>query len=468
MEKKLPQIKPIVGMIGISSIILFVASSLRHALFQSTALDLAVFDQWIYLASQGLPPFSTFFGFHLLGDHAAFILYAIALLYKIHPDVHWLFAIQAIALAVGVLPIYALSLQTGLSVAYAQAVCLCYLLYPALFNINFFTDFRPEAIAVPALLWAIWAGIANRTWQLILAVVLVLSCKEILSLTIVALGIWLWLVPRRRWYGLGCIFIGVVWYIFTIDYLVPLLRGGQAGGVVFFKSLGNTPTQILWNIITNPGLILGKFFAPDTIFYYFLLILPVILGLHWRKVMSVIPALPMLLLNTLSDYWAQRDLIHHYSLMIFPFIIVWLVYSISQYQQEKKRNWLQPHILIIWSMMAFLALAKYEFFITRYLTSLPNLSSLHTAVSLVQTNESVLTTTKIAPHLSQRQVIKLIDGSQSESFQGENINFKYILLDLLNLEQKYAFYPRVVQELQNNPEFKLTYQQDQVYLFVKQ
>lgn len=467
METKSHQIKPIMIMIGVSVIILFTASSLRHNLFQSTALDLAVFDQWVYLVSQGLPPFSSLLGFHILGDHAAFILYAIAPLYKIYPDVHWLLAIQAIALSMGVLPIYTLSLQAGLSVVYAQAVCLCYLLYPALFNINFFTDFRPEAIAVPALLWAICAGMANRTWQFILAILLALICKDILSLTIVALGIWLWLFLRRRWYGLGCIFIGVIWYLFTIDYLVPLLRGGQAGGVVFFKSLGDTPFEILWNIATNPGLILGKFFLPETIFYYFLLLLPVILGLHWQKAMSILPALPMLLLNILSDYWAQRDLIHHYSLIIFPFVIVWLIQSISQYQQTGKRIWLQPRILIIWSIIAFLVLAKYEFFITRYLTSLPNLSSLHTAVSLVQTPESVLTTTKIAPHLSHRQVIKLIDAWKNESFQGDNINFKYILLDLLNLENKSDFYPRVVEQLQHNPSFMLKYQKDQVYLFVK-
>ncbi|MBD2362017.1 DUF2079 domain-containing protein [Anabaena minutissima FACHB-250] len=468
MGKQLHRLRSVAWMIGVSALILFTASSLRHALFQSTALDLAVFDQWVYLASQGLPPISSFFGFHLIGDHAAFILYAISLLYKIHPDVHWLFAIQAIALAIGVLPIYALSLQAGLSVAYAQAVCISYLLYPALFNINFFTDFRPEAIAVPALLWAMWAGIGGRTWQLILAVVLVLICKDILSLTIVALGIWLWLVPRRRWYGLGCIITGVIWYLATISYLVPMLRGGQAGGVVFFGSLGDTPTQILWNIITNPGLILGKFFFPETIFYYFLLILPVIIGLHWRKTITIVPALPMLLLNILSDYWAQRDLIHHYSLAIFPFIIVWLVYSIKQHQQEQKRYWLKPRYLIIWSMIAFLALAKYEFFITRYLTSLPNLNSLHTAVSLVTTNEGVLTTTKIAPHLSQRQIIKLIDSSTLDSFQDSNLNFKYILLDLLNLEQKSEFYPRLVQKIQDNASFKLTYQKDKVYLFIKQ
>lgn len=466
--RKLNHLIPVTLMIGASALVLFATSSLRHALFQSTAFDLAAFDQWVYLTSQGLPPISSLFGFHILGDHAAFILYAIALLYKIYPDVHWLFAVQAIALAIGVIPIYLLSLQAGLSITYAQAIAITYLLYPALFNTNFFTDFRPEAIAVSALLWAMWAGIGRHTWQLIVAVALVLSCKDILSLTVIALGFWLWLIQRRRWYGIGCIFTGVIWYFITIGHLVPMLRGSQAGGVVFYNSFGNTPVQILWNIITKPELILGKFFLPDTIFYYLLLILPVIIGLHWQKIMAILPASPMLLLNILSDYWAQRDLIHHYSLAIFPFIIVWLIQSIHQYQQQQKRRWLKPRFLVIWSMIAFLVLAKYDFFFTRYLSSLPNLNSLYTAVSLVQTNESVLTTSRIAPHLSHRQIIKLTNPN-SASLNNSYQSFKYVLLDSLKLSsaKKPEFHPSLITTLQNDSSFKLSYQKDHVYLFTK-
>ncbi|MEH2055441.1 MAG: DUF2079 domain-containing protein [Nostoc sp.] len=456
-------------MIGVSALILFICSSLRHELFQSNALDLAVFDQWVYLASQGLPTISSFFGFQMIGDHAAFILYLIVPLYKIYPDVHWLFAVQAIALALGCLPVYALSLQAGLSINYARAISISYLLYPCLFNTNFFTDFRPEAIAVPALLWAMWAGISNRTWQLIIAIALVLSCKDILSLTVIAFGVWLWFIQHRRIYGIGCIVTGAVWYLMTVGYLVPMIRGGKAGGVVFYSSLGDSPKEIIWNIIFNPSLILGKFFAPETLFYYLLLLLPVIIGLHWRHATMIIPALPMFLLNIISDYSAQRDLVHHYSLTIFPFLIVWLLYSIWQYQQDKKRPWLKPRFLIVWAIIAFLALAKYEFFITRYLSSLSILNSLHTAVSLVKTQGSVLTTSRIAPHLSQRQIINLI-STDSKIDDISSGNIEYVLLDARtkNRENKLDFNPELPYELKNNQAFKLIYQQDDVYLFKKQ
>jgi uncharacterized membrane protein len=454
-------------MIGVSILVLFISSSLRHFLFQSNALDLAIFDQWVYLTSQGLPPISSIFGFHMVGDHAAFILYLIALPYKIYPDVHWLFAIQAIALALGCLPIYALSLQTGLSVPYGRAIALSYLLYPALFNINFFTEFRPESIAVPAILWAMWAAIASKTRQLIIATSLVLICKDSLSLTVIAFGIWLWLCQHRRMYGIGCIVAGTIWYLLTVGYLVPLLRGGQPGGVVFYSSFGNSPKEIIWNFINNPGLILGKLFLPDTLFYYFLLLLPVIIGLHWRKSMVLLPGLPMLFLNIISDYWAQRDLIHHYSLPIFPFIIVWLLQSIEEYQQEKKRHWLQPRILITWAVIMFLLLAKYEFFITRYLSNIPNLKFLHTAVSLIPTQASVITTSRIAPHLSQRENIQLINKN-SNALQITEQQFDYVMLDLNFSENKDPeFNPHLVTELKTSQGFNLLYHNGDVYLFNK-
>ncbi|MEB3151518.1 MAG: DUF2079 domain-containing protein [Sphaerospermopsis sp.] len=454
-------------MITASAVSLFFCSSIRHFLFQSTALDLALFEQWTYLISQGLPPISSLFGFHVLGDHAALIFYPIALLYKIYPNVHLLFAVQAIALAIGAIPVYALSVQSGLSVVYAQAIALSYLLYPSLFNSNFYTDFRPEAIAIPALLWAMWAGIGGKSWQLAIAVVLTLSCKDTLSLTIVACGIWLLLIQRPR-YGLGCIVAGIVWFGVTVGYFVPMLRTGQAGGVVFYASLGSSPAEILQRLITEPSLILTKLFQPDTLFYYLLLVLPVIIGLHWRQGIYAIPALPMLLLNVLSDYPAQRDLIHHYSLPIFPFLIVWLLHSIKYYKKSQKRPWLNQRLLIIWALITFLLLAKYDFFFTRYLTKINRLDSLYTAVNLVQTHDSVLTTAKTAPHLSERQNIQIIHNSKEQKAILQN--FQYILIDALDVDKENTpeYLIELVYQLKNKPEFQLTYQQDDVYLFKKQ
>ena len=100
--------------LGIVTSTLAIAAIVRHGLFQSTAYDLGIFDNAIYLISQGQEPIVQFRGLHILGDHAAWIFYPLALFYLIYPSVYWLFFLQAIALASGGLATWQLAKQVGL------------------------------------------------------------------------------------------------------------------------------------------------------------------------------------------------------------------------------------------------------------------------------------------------------------------------------------------------------------------
>ncbi|MBD2138931.1 DUF2079 domain-containing protein [Anabaena sp. FACHB-1237] len=173
MEKRLIKASPLSSMIVISALVLFASSSLRHLLFKSSAFDLGIFDQAIYLVSQEKTPISSFMGFHILGDHAAWIHYILALPYKIYPSVYWLFIVQALALALGALPTWYLAIQAGLKESEAIAVATAYLLYPVVFNANLF-DFHPEVIAVPLLLSAVLAARLQK---------LILFCVCLIGLT---------------------------------------------------------------------------------------------------------------------------------------------------------------------------------------------------------------------------------------------------------------------------------------------
>ena len=90
----------------------------------------------MYLISQGQKPFVSFRGSYILGDHTALIFYPLAWLYKLYPSVHWLFAVQAISLALGALPLWYLACEAGLKQSQARTVVVAYLLYPLIFNAN--------------------------------------------------------------------------------------------------------------------------------------------------------------------------------------------------------------------------------------------------------------------------------------------------------------------------------------------
>ena len=458
----------LIGLVAIASSILFFFSSLQLWLFRA-GNDLGFFDQLVYLLSRGQTPVSTLLeGVHLIGDHGAVILYLLALLYVIYPSVYWLLAVQAIALSCGAIPLYVLSRDSGLSVGYARAVAICYVLYPAVFNINFYTEFRPETIAVPALLWAVLAAKRKSVAQSAIAIMLVLSCKEAMSLTVVGLGLWL-VFLGRRFYGLGCIVAGLAWFAFAAVYLIPKFRGGyQMAGTWHYESLGTSLTEIALRVITNPQIFVSRALMGDRLFYYLLLVLPIILGLHWRKISAMLPALPMLGLNILADFPRQRDLIHQYSLPIIPFLFIWLIASLVYFSKHRQRRWLSKRILVIWSVVAWLGLAKYGYFWTRYAPLYANAGAVRTAVNLVEPDARVLTSGYIAPHLSHRDTLILLENDGNvERVVKYDLDTILIAQQHLGLGTSPQVAEETIAELSESSEFNLVYQQQDVFLFKK-
>lgn len=469
---------PVFLMIIVTTIVLFAASSARHALFHSTAYDLAIFDQAIYLISQNQTPFSSLMAINILGDHTAFIFYPLALLYKIYPDVHWLFFVQAISLALGAWPSWSLARQAGLNEKSAIAVAAVYLLYPVVFNVNLF-DFHPEVIALPAILAAILAARLDKIFWFCAAIILILSCKAVLSLTVMMMGVWLLLFEKKRNCGLIAMFLGAGWFLIATQALIPYFnQGKEHAGIGRYQYLGNSVLEIAVNLILKPNLILGRLFSLDTFEYLALLIFPVIWWISPRHLTPLISAVPMLAMNILSDIPAQRDLIHQYSIPILPFLLVAAIANLSDKNIQEVKipkifNKLPvPSLslskaLVIWSLIAFLCLAKYGYFWTIYLNELDTLPATKEAISLVQTKGNVLTTSNIVPHLAHRPVIKLTLANTPPANLTE---FEYVLLNLRypGWMSDRAFVQNLVTQLTNNPQFQLKYQRDDIYLFTKQ
>ncbi|MFN6563176.1 MAG: DUF2079 domain-containing protein [Nostoc sp. ChiSLP01] len=461
MKKKFNQLGSVGWMISVSTLILLSCSLLRHELFQSTAFDLAIFDQAVYLISQGQPPISSLIGFHILGDHAAWIFYPLALLYKIYPSVYWLFAVQAVALALGALPSWYLARQAKLKESQAVAIAFVYLLYPVVFNANLF-DFHPEAIAVPLLLAAVLAARLGQLGWFCLSIFLVLGCKQVLSLTVAAMGFWLLFFEKRRLYGAIALFSGVVWFLIATQVIIPFFNSAEATAMARYSYLGNSVLDISRNILFQPGLIFVKVFSLDNLAYLVLLLAPVIWGLSLQGIKPLIGAIPCVALNILADYQPQKDLIYHYSLPALPFLLLAVISSLAA-----GKGWLQnKRAIILWSLVAFLSLAKFTYFGGRYLAYIDTWQATKQAIAQVKTQGSVYTAVKIAPHLSHRKLITLTNADSPPV----NLNiFDYILLNVRHpgwlSSQEFAV--SLVNKLKNNQQFKLKYQRDDVYLFVK-
>jgi uncharacterized membrane protein len=459
MKLKIFKLHPLIYLITISSLILFIASSTRHALFQSTAFDLGIFDNGVYLISQGQKPYITFRELHILGDHAAFILYPLALFYVIYPTVYWLFAIQAIALSLGALPTWYLAKLASLKESQANTIALVYLFYPLIFNVNLF-DFHPEVIAVPAILWAILASRLNKLWWFCTAIMIILSCKAVLSFTVVALGIWLLIWEKKRNYGITAIIAGLSWFLIATQIIIPHFSGEEAAAVGRYSFLGDSVLEIGKNLILKPQIILSHLFTLANLEYLVLLFIPVIWGISWQQLTNLIPAIPTLFLNLLTDYQPQKDLVHQYSLAIIPFLILTVIASL-----QVKKTWFKSNIkIIIWSLIAFIVLAKYGYFTSKYLNCLDTNQATREALTMIKTKGNILTVAQFAPHLTHRPMLELaINGSENKELN----QFDYIFLNKRNpgWNSSPEIITNLMEKAQENSNFKLTYQKDDIFLF---
>ncbi len=462
MKKQLFQFGIIGWMTGVSALVLFACSSIRHTLFQSGVLDLGIYDQVVYLISQGQPPISSFLGFHHMGNHAAFSVYPLALLYKIYPSAYWLLAVQAVSLALGAVPTYYLALQAGLKQSQAVAMAAVYLLYPLIFNVNIF-EFHPEVMAIPVFLGVVLAARLGKILWFCLSTIFILGCKAVLSLTVVAMGFWLLVFERRRFCGTFALIAGISWFLISSQVIIPLFSNNEAAAVERYSYLGNSVFAIASNIFLKPNIIFGKVLSLDTLEYLALLVAPVIWGLTPQHLTPLVSAIPALALNILSEKSAQRDLIHQYSLPILPFLILAVIASLAA-----NKGWLRSKKkIILWALLAFMVLGKYGYFWSRYLRTVDNWQATNQAIAQVQTKGPVLTTHSIAPHLSHRPMIQFVDDISGPPT--DFTPFEYILLNVRHPDgtRNPEFAANLVNQLKTNQIFQLIYQRDDVYLFVK-
>lgn len=459
---KLDSINPIFLIMGMSTLILFFFSSLRHSLFQSGALDLGFFDQGIYLISQGINPKSSIIDIHLLGDHAAFILYPLSVFYKIYPDIHWLFLIQAIALAIGIIPVVGLSRLQGLTNKQIYLAILIYILSPILFNANSTYDFHPDIFAIPFLLWSVFWARTNKINLFCISIIIVLSCKAVFSLTIIFLGLWLFLFEKKKQMGVIAITIGIGWFVVSTQVVMPMVGSGTTRFLSRYSFLGSSYLEIIINFFVKPNLLLSKIFSVDSLVYLLLLFTPFIWSFKFMNVNYLIPVIPTIAMNILSVDPQQRYLANHYPLPVFPFLMLMSISSIGTFTQEKKWGY---RFIIFWTIVVFITMSRINLFTGEYLQSLDTWQANNEAIVLVKTKGSILTTHEIAPHVSHRSQVKLAFSNTPHDLT----MFDYILLNTRHAgyqsDRDYAL--SLVEKAKKIPSLKLDYYKNDVYLFTK-
>jgi uncharacterized membrane protein len=315
-------------------------SILRHHAFNTGRFDLGNMTQAVWATAHGHPLAVTNLGGEQasrLGSHVDPILIAFAPLWWIWPSPSMLLAAQAIAIALGALPIFWLARKHLGSERAGLGFALAYLLYPAVQWLTL-AEFHPVALACPLLLFAFWYLDEDQLVPFAIFAGLAALTKEEIPLVIAAMGIWYALSRKRYRVGGAIAALGAVATAISVKLVLPHFNEGASSSFYDrYGALGDSAGEILATVFTDPGRLLSVAFDSEGIHYLADLLLPLVL-LFAAAPLVLIAAIPELGLNLLSATHTQSSIHHHYTAGLIPPLIAASVLGAGRIARGDKRR----------------------------------------------------------------------------------------------------------------------------------
>lgn len=299
---------------------------MRHDHLGTTLFDMGIFDQAVWLISRGHSAFLSTRGLHPLADHFTPVLYALVPLYWVWDSPKALLAIQSVALALGAVPLFNISLHKTRTPYVALLIAISYLLYPPLQWMNNF-DFHPESFAPVLILAALWYLECKRYGAVWAVSIVLLLCKETMGLVVMCVGIYACMKGMRR-HGAALCAVGIAGLVIAMEVMRAFNHGQPSQYISLYAPYGDSASSIAAYIFTHPGRVWTELLSEVNVAYLDGLLAPVgFLALLAPEYLLF--ATPTLLANMLSDRPQMHTTIYQYNATVLPFIFVGVAEGVS-------------------------------------------------------------------------------------------------------------------------------------------
>jgi uncharacterized membrane protein len=325
-----------------------ILSILRDRAFETGRFDLGNMVQIVWATAHGHPLRMTDLQgeqISRLAAHVDPILVLFAPLWWVWPSASMLLAAQAVAIALGALPVFWLARKHLGSERAAGCFALAYLLLPAVEWLTL-NEFHPVALACPLLLYAFWFLDNDRLVPFAVFAVLAAATKEEIALVVACLGLW-YAVSRRRWVAGGAIVVlGVAWSSLAVGVVIPHFNHGDTS--TFYKrydDVGGSPSGVAHTALHHPGRIVSQVASERGLHYLGQLGLP-LAGVFLAAPLVLLAALPDLALNLLSSTKTQTSIHHHYTAGILAPLVVASVLG-AAWLTRRRPGWTMRLALVV-------------------------------------------------------------------------------------------------------------------------
>lgn len=303
-----------------------------HHGFGTASYDSALYDQGVWLLSQGEAPFVTLMGRNLFGDHTSFILLVLVPFYWLWPGAGVLFFSQSLVIGAGAIPVFLYGRRRLGNEWFALVAAAAYLLHPAVGWTNL-ENFHPDSFLGVFVGFAIYAALERKWRMYALFVVLSLLVKEDASLVIVPLGIWV--AMKRSWrIGLATVLGSVAFMAVAMFAVMRSLIGVPTRNTwrFPFSQPDDSTFSAAWRVVTtaftDPGRLLEHLRSDGRPWYLVQMTAP-FAWLFFRLPSVAAISAVVLFTNILSTFWYQYQIEYHYALVAVPALSLGTVYAIG-------------------------------------------------------------------------------------------------------------------------------------------
>ncbi len=271
-----------------------------------------------------------------LGAHFDPLVALLAPLWWLWPSPDMLLVVQAVAVALGAVPVFLLARKHLGTETAGLGLALVYLLYPPT-QWLVVDDFHPVALAAPLLLGAIWFLDEDRLLPFALCAGAACLTKEQVGLTVAMLGVWHAFAHGRRYTGAAIAAVGAVVAVVAATVIVPHYAPG--GGSPFagrYAAVGGSPTGMAQTFVSHPLRVLEAATQHRDLSYLVDLLVP-LGGLPLLSPLVAASALPDLALNLLSATRTQTSIHFHYTATVIPGLVAATVFGVARLQRRWPR-----------------------------------------------------------------------------------------------------------------------------------
>lgn len=395
------------GAMTVWSAALFAIARSDYVRFRVGRFDLGNMVQAISSTSHGRPlDFTNVWGDQVsrLGSHVDPILALFAPFWAIAPSPVTVLLVRIVVVSLGALPVFWLARRHLASERIAVLLALSYLAYPWLSWAALQPN--PVTLAIPLLLYCIWALDADRLRVFVPFAVLAALTGELMGLTLAALGLWYAIARGRRRAGVVIAVAASAWSVLAVYIIVPRFSGGASAYYGYFVSIGGSPQGVIRTLFTDPGAIAAALVTSRDLVYVLALALP-LAGLFVLAPGLALVALPQLAENGLAGPTAMTDPRQHYTAAVIPILVGAVVVGISRLSARGQA--VAARVILVLCLGLSVVVGAWpgapgrtaEWDTVRF--SSAHVDALRGAVALVPDGAAVSSTNKAGAHLSARQ-----------------------------------------------------------------